>query len=197
MMTTTTTTSRAGRPLASTARLARMRELVEARAWSLVVDEPRGLYSARRLEWQGPKGLRVGWTEYHEQGVRTLWVEAETEAERDETLERLCAELPTWSAEALQREAHSTDLGARLTAMRTWTVAATIDPAFAPGAVEALVALARHEHPIARLAAWNLAWIMLSVGREAIHALARERAEQDTEYAEHWQHLLGQLEASQ
>jgi hypothetical protein len=193
-MTTTTTTTRSGRSLSAAARLARMRELVAARDWQLIVDEPRGIYSARKLEWQNPAGLRVGWTEYHQHGVRTLWVEHEDTTIRDRILEELCAELPTWSDEALRREAHCADLRARLPAVRTWVVTAAIDPERTPGMIDAIVALARHEHPVARLAAYDLAWVIASAHREAVLALARERAEGDPQFAAEWQHLLTSLE---
>lgn len=61
--------------------------------------------------------------------------------------------------------------------------------------VEAITALARHEHPLARLAALDLGYVIASAHREAALALARERAEQDREFAEHWQRLVESIAA--
>jgi hypothetical protein len=56
------------------------------------------------------------------------------------------------------------------------------------------VTLARHEHPVARLAAYDLAWVIASAHREAVLALARARAQEDPDYGEEWQQLLTNLE---
>jgi len=195
MTTTMTTTSRSWRWPTPAARVATLRAHVVAHGWTLITDEPRSLYTARKLEWQVSEGVRVGWAEYHQHGVRTLWVEAADPAVRESMIEAVCAELPTWSDEALQRDAHAEDLRTRLPAVRTWTLGATIEPVRAPGLLEAIVALARHTHPVARLAALDLGFVIAPAHREAALALARERVEQDPEFAEDWQHLVASIEA--
>jgi hypothetical protein len=189
----TTTTSRSWRWLTPAARSARMRELVAAHGWRLSTDEPRG----HLREWQGDAGLRVGWLELHQHGARALWVEADDEATRDAVLESLSAELPTWSDEALRRDAHVDDLHARLLAVRVWCVAATTDASLLPGLSEALIALARHEHPVARLAALDISYVAKELVPEPILALARERAEQDLDFAEPWQQLVAMFDHSE
>lgn len=188
--------NRSYRWLTSQARLADLRALVGARGWSLITDEPRGLYHPRKLEWQAEVGVRVGWAEYHQHGVRTLWVEADEQATRAAILEALDAELPAWSDDALRRDAHAEDLHTRLVAVRTWTLAATIEHARAPGLLEVIVALARHQHSVARLATLDLAYVIAPAHREPTLALARERVEQDRDYAEDWQHLVATLEGA-
>lgn len=189
-------TNRSYRWLTSQARLADLRALVHARGWSLISDESRGLYHPRKLEWQVDDGVRVAWAEYHQYGARTLWVEADEQAAREAILEALDAELPAWSDDALRRDAHAEDLNTRLVAVRTWTLAATIEPVRAPGLLEAIVALARDPHPVARTAALDLAYVIAADHREPTLALARERVEQDPDYAEGWQHLVATLEGA-
>jgi hypothetical protein len=197
MMTTmTSTTTESWRWPTAAAKLSTLRGLVATRGWRLLVDEPRGLFSARKLEWQADEGVRVGWAEYHQHGVRTLWVEANDEALRHALLEVVCAELPTWSDEALQRDAQADDLRLRLPAVRTWALAATIEPVRAPGLIEAIVALARHQHPVARLCALDLAFVIAPAHREAALALARERAEQDPDFAADWRQVVESIETS-
>jgi len=167
-----------------------MRELVAARGWRLVTDEPRG----HLREWHGDAGLHVGWMEFHNHGVRALWVEADDEPTRDAAIESLTAELPSWSAEVLRRDAFADDLRTRLIAARAWTLAATSEPSLIAGLPEALLELARHDNPVARLAVLDLAYVARQILPDATLALARERAEQDREHTEQWQHLVSLFE---
>src|SRR5690606_3934960 len=152
---TSTTTTKAWRWLTPAARLTQMRELVAAQGWRQVTDEPRG----HLREWHGDAGLRVGWMELHQHGVRALWVEADDPRTRDAVVEEVVVELRGWAPEAMREAAFAGDLRARLLAVRAWALAATGDVSLSSGLIEALAELARHPHPVARLAALDIAYL--------------------------------------
>ncbi|HLT40408.1 MAG TPA: hypothetical protein VK034_29215, partial [Enhygromyxa sp.] len=77
-----------------------------------------------------------------------------------------------------------------LIAARAWALAATSEPSLVSGLLEVLLELARHDNPVARLAALDLAYVTRQIIPDATLALARERAEQDQEFAESWQQLV-------
>jgi hypothetical protein len=194
-MTMTTTTHESWRWLTPAAALAHIHALARAERWLLVTDESHGLYNPRKLEWTGEGGLRVGWIEYHEHGLRGISLAAEDADVRARVSGLLDAGFAVWTDEALRRDAYCDDLPERLTAVRTWVVLSVYQPERAHGRIEAITALARHEHPVARVAGLDLAFMLIRSDAEAIGALARERVGRDLELGESWQRLLDALAA--
>ncbi len=189
--------SRSWRWLAPQAVEAEAEALAEARGWRLSAARPRTRFDARTLEWEGDDGLRVGFVAFHEQGVCAVWADHAEDAARDQAIAALSEALPVWSDEAIrQQAAGDEELRSRLVALRTWAVASAAEAREEPALVEALGALARDEHPLARVAALELTYLVAPGHRESVRALAEQRAEQDEALAESWQHLASVLAES-